>query len=1169
MRLSRIKLAGFKSFVDPTTLDLPSNLVGIVGPNGCGKSNTIDAVRWVMGESSAKHLRGDSMEDVIFSGSSSRKPVGQASIELVFDNSSGKLGGAYAQYAEIAVKRRVSRDGQSQYFLNGARCRRRDITDIFLGTGLGPRSYAIIEQGMISRLIEARPEDLRIYLEEAAGISKYRERRRETENRIRHARENLERLEDVREEVAKQLRHLEKQAEVADKYKKLREEERQAKGELLVLRLKALQEEAARREAEVNEQTLALEQAIAEQRHVEAGLESQRQSLSQANETLNMVQGHYYKLGADISATEQSIRMQTELSARRTQEREEARASLSSIDAHLQEDQQRLESLSQELAKLQPEQEQHFQRLEAVKAALQSAEEAMAAWQQRWDVFTQQAAEPAQTAQVQGARMEYLERQLQSLKQRNERLSQEAQTLGQGDLEPAIYERQQALKAAQAEHQKAESKLQAAGELVAQRRDEQQQKTQALEEQRRELQVSQGRLSSLEALQQAALGKETGALGSWLQAKQLDGAARLGETLDVESGWESAVETVLGPYLEALCVDQLGDALSADPDALPEANVTLLLAGQSKDSASSPAHSLAAKVRSPHRLSHLLAGIRCVDSLAEAMGWQGRLGAGESVITPQGIWLGQHWVRITRQKDSRSGTLAREKEIRSLKTHIQQLQAKVEQGQDELDQNRAQQQQAEQDVEAQQNAVNTHYRQVSELSSELQSLKARSEQLRSRRSQIEAEQAELAEQRAQETQALKSATSERNTALTLMEQFSLERSQLESEREQLRTELNQQRQVMQAQRDRQHEVALRIQSLQTGMQGTEAGIGRMQAQREQLQGQLERLEAAILEAGEPLQDLQAQLQEQVAARAGMEDELLAARQGVETLEGQLREADQKRLQLEQQASTIRSRADEKRMAWQEVNVRHQTGREQLLEMALDYDTLLEGLEASASADEWQARVDGLAQRIQRLGPINLAAIDEFKEHSERKAYLDAQHDDLISALETLEQAIARIDRETRSRFQETFDLVNTQLGEKFPRLFGGGHAHLEMTGDDLLTTGVAVMARPPGKRLTTIHLMSGGEKALTAVAMVFAIFELNPAPFCMLDEVDAPLDEANVGRFCALVKDMSQSVQFIYITHNKTTMEMADQLIGVTMREPGVSRLVTVDVDEAAKMATA
>ncbi|MBM4230858.1 MAG: chromosome segregation protein SMC, partial [Gammaproteobacteria bacterium] len=439
MRLTKIKLAGFKSFVDPTSVTFPSNLTGVVGPNGCGKSNVIDAVRWVMGELSAKHLRGDSMADVVFNGSSARKPVGKASVELVFDNSDGKIGGAYAAFNEVALRREVTRDGVSAYFINGARCRRKDITQLFLGTGLGSRSYAIIEQGMISRVIEAKADDMRAFVEEAAGISKYKERRKETESRIADTRENLERLQDLRDEIDKQIRHLQRQATAARRYQELKQRERRLTAELLALRLRDLDSGAEVQDSAVREKELAMQAALADLRSAEAAIETQRAFHAEQNDAVSQVQARYYGVGADISRTEQQIQFARETRETKRRDLAQSRTTLEALAVQITRDEQELVTIRDELARLAPEIERARHAEGDAASHLESAEHAQAEWQRQWESFNQELGTANQTVQVERARIEQLENQLRRLRSQRDRLDVERDALLQQEVQGQLF----------------------------------------------------------------------------------------------------------------------------------------------------------------------------------------------------------------------------------------------------------------------------------------------------------------------------------------------------------------------------------------------------------------------------------------------------------------------------------------------------------------------------------------------------------------------------------------------------------------------------------------------------------------------------------------------------------------------------------------------------------
>ncbi|NLO80265.1 MAG: chromosome segregation protein SMC [Xanthomonadaceae bacterium] len=1166
MRLTKIKLAGFKSFVDPTTVVLPGQLIGIVGPNGCGKSNIIDCVRWVMGESSAKHLRGESMADVIFNGSASRKPVSQASVELLFDNRDGGLGGQYAAYAEISVKRTINRDGQSAYYLNGARCRRRDIMDIFLGTGLGPRSYAIIEQGMISRVVEAKPEELRTYLEEAAGISLYKERRRETERRMRDTQENLSRLDDVREEVGKQLERLQRQAETAERYKVLKAEERILRGQLIALRMRALQEEIATLEQILRERETAVEAALARQRQVERDIETVRSQHSDGVDALNEIQGRYYAVGSEIARLEQQIAHQRELREKQADELARTVEALQELEQSIAGDRGRLVELERRLAELEPELELVRDREDEAAAALDEAQEALDAWQQEWEEFNRAAAEPARTAQVEKARIEQLERRGQELLWRQERLQRAQDEVDLPTLEEEIAQ----LSANETEWRDQLALLDAQLEELQQRydelRDQQDERRGELDDLRGELQALQGRLASLETLQHAALGQDDGPLTRWLQERGWDGRERLAQCLEVEPGWERAVEVLLGQALQAVVVDDLA-AAEAVLEQLPNGTVTVL-ADQAPSTPPESPELLLSKVRGQGPLAELLAGVNCAQDLAAAQRLRARLAPGESVVTPDGLWLGRGWARM-HAADGDGGVLVREREITALRERAALLQETIEAAEHALEGIAAALQDCEDQRDERQEERNEQARRLASLQARLEARQSRLEELRRRRLQIDEELAELAQEIRQGEEEVRQARERLQAALERGARLEEARERLQEARTELTARLDECRHRLQAERDRRHELALQQESAATTKRALEEALQRMQQQLQRASARRQELEAQLKELEAPGEDLERQRETLLQERLEVEAALASARAAQAECEQRLRELDLGRLEAERKVQALREELESGRLKLQELKVRRQAEHERLLELGLDGDQLLAQLPAEASEAEWQQRLEQLQARIARLGPINLAAIDECQALQERATYLERQYAALTEALATLEAAIRKIDRETRQRFKETYDKVNAGMRRIFPRLFGGGEGYLELTGDDLLETGVTIMARPPGKRITNIHLLSGGEKALTAVALVFAIFELNPSPFCMLDEVDAPLDEANVGRFCDLLVEMSSRVQFIFITHNKTTMQIADHLQGVTMHEPGVSRLVSVDVNDAIRLASA
>jgi len=1167
MRLSKIKLAGFKSFVDPTTIPFPTNLVGVVGPNGCGKSNVIDAVRWVMGESSASRLRGDSITDVIFNGSSARKPIGAAAVELHFDNSDSTLDGQYAKYAEIAIRREVSRDGISSYYLNGARCRRKDITGVFLGTGLGPRSYSIIEQGMISRLIEAKPEEMRVFIEEAAGISKYKERRRETSNRIKHTKENIERLMDVLDEVEKQIKHLDRQAKQAERYGRMKNDERQLHAELLALRLRTLDESIGEANTLMSEKQTALEAVIAEQRSLEAKLERARGEQAECSESFNAVQARYYKAGSEIARLEQSIEHAHELRERQQKDLEQAVSSAQEISAHIDQDKSEIAQLEMTLNELVPGLEQARLQEESSQSSLDRAEQALAEWQEQWDSTSSEFSGSEQTQNVESTRVEQLESRLASLTERRRKLAD----AGNGDDAQQLTATVEALAADEQRKRQTRDDFDRALEEVADKirtlREQDLKLSRLVDERTTELRSVESRFASVDAVQKAALGEANENIQSWLDAADLGDAARLAQSLEVEDGWERAVETVLGDYLQAVCVSDVTQAVASLTE-LRAGELTLLESDEQRSGADANASTLASKVtKAPAGVFDLLATVRLADSLESALSIREQIGDAGSVITRDGVWISTSWLRVKRDKDSSSSVLGREHELRRLKEQLRELQARCDSTKKLQKDGRTRLGQLEERREKLQGEAATLMSEYSDLKTRLESARYQMEQAESRRKEIAEENLLIDQEQAAAEEQLKASRQRSQEAQARLQELGTSRSSLAAQREELRAELSRVREQASQDRKSAQTMAIQFESRRTSKDSAAENLKRMHMQFEQYGRRQTEIREQLDRGEQPLKEKSAELEQLLEVRVSVESELTAARKQVEEVEARLREFDQNRMKIDQSAEEARTAVGEANLALRELRVRREGVAEQFTKTELELESVLQGTDESANIADWEERLEKLRARIDRLGPINLAAIDEFKEQSERKEYLDSQLADLNDALSTLESAIRKIDRETRSRFRETFEKVDAGFKRLFPKLFGGGHAYLELTGDDLLSAGVTVMARPPGKRNSTIHLLSGGEKALTAVALVFAIFELNPAPFCMLDEVDAPLDDANVIRFCNIVREMSDRVQFIFITHNKVTMELSRQLTGVTMQEPGVSRLVSVDLDEAVRLA--
>ncbi len=1166
MRLCNIKLSGFKSFVDPTNLIIPGSLVGVVGPNGCGKSNIIDAVTWVMGESSAKHLRGESMTDVIFSGSSARQPVGQASVELVFDNTEKKLGGQYASYNEISVKRTINRDAVSTYYLNGARCRRRDITAIFLGTGLGPRSYAIIEQGMISRLIDAKPEELRIYIEEAAGISKYRERRRETENRIKHTKENIERLTDIREELEKQLNHLQRQAKAAERYKNLKQEQRKVSSELLALNWRDLNKEMSSLKEGAGNRENAVEASLAKVRETEAEIEKQREALRESNQHFNNMQSEYYKVGSDISSYEQKLQHTREKITTIESELEKVRRThIDTVKQHEQ-DKEEYEKLQIELTNLEPKLSGSRNESNKAYEILNHAEEAMQSWQSEWDSFNESYSEFTRQGQVDKTRLEHLEFGLGELAERRIYLEQEVSKFEQSELNNTIEALSKSL-VSEEEKQRVLTKEYAEKQnFVKDYREKIRTLSTKLNAARQEFQSLKGRLTSLETLQQSVL-ENNQELNDWLIENNLDQNQRLSQTIKINPKWTHALETVIATHLHDICIDNLDSYINKLESAPGKFGLMNTNSASDKSTEAKPYPRLIEQITTDVRIPSILENIYLADSLEQAINILPNLSSGQSIVTEKGTWLSHDWVIVNNINDANDSVLNREEEISSLKLDLVKREDEIISFESELKTTEENLEQVEAVLNEQQTLTSKQQQSISDIREKLASTQTEAEQLSIRHQEYLEELSENIEQAESDKSEIDTIKQRLESVEEDNKQFQQQREELSNIREKHRESLNAARNSWQETHNESHGIALQLESYSSRRASYEQAIKRNDIQVSHLANRISELEKNLSDNQFPVKELQDKIEACLKDKVIAEKNLGDARANVQAIEANMRELEQSRHKFEADLEGLRADLEKARLAVNSCQVRLETVEEKLGAEDHNAKELLESMEEGANQGDWTAQLEALDRKITRLGPINLAAIDEFTQNSERKTYLDSQHKDLIDALTTLENAIAKIDKETRTRFKETFDELNKNIKEMFPILFGGGHAYLELTGDDLLQTGVAIMARPPGKKNSSIHLLSGGEKALTAVSLVFSIFKLNPAPFCILDEVDAPLDDTNVGRFSNLVKSMSNEVQFIFITHNKITMEIANQLLGVTMHEPGVSRLVSVDMDEAIEMA--
>ncbi len=1170
MRINRIKLAGFKSFVDPTSISVPGNLTGIVGPNGCGKSNIIDALMWVMGESSAKHLRGDSMADVIFNGSNTRKPVSQAMTEIIFDNSDGTLGGQYAGFGEISVKRTIARDGISSYFLNGARCRRKDITNVFLGTGIGARGYSIIEQGTISRVIEAKPEELRAFLEEAAGISKYKERRRETETRMRHANENIERLTDIRDELGKQLSHLQRQARAAERYQLLKTDERRLNARGLAVRWRALDTDRQRSQRDAEQRATELEAEVARLRSVEAEQVAAREAHNGATESFNAVQSEFYAHSADISRLEQALKHADEREQSLARDLEAGRRTQDELTRGMAIDATQLESsvarmreVEPQLARLQGDAQASAETMKAVEVRLEQ-------WQHEWDAFNRQHTTLAQREHGAQVRLEALLSALAAAENRTRALDAEVEKHVTTDLVARIDQLRAELQVAENHKGQLSTARNALRANLSQSRGANQALGAALHEHQILLEEQRGRLASLRALQEAAYGDDQEAIEAFCHNHGIDDLTRLAEYVDIEAGWERALEVALRIPLGAICGQQLiGRIATGSASALAAASVTVIEMSATATAATQGVdpRRLATKVRSRVDLGPLLDNIYVADDLAAASALRTEIPAAALVVLADGTLLGHNWLQRPGRGAQSEGILARERQLAELAARVEMHDEQTANLRAQLAQAQQRQRDTETDEQSTSEQLETLLAETARQRDELSRLEAECQRRQARAADVAAELERLALSHAEQRETIELLRQERVQAEREMNQHADQREALAETRNSVQRELDEVRLRWREVRDQAHGLELNLEQLRARrLTLEEAGQRNAQALAQASQ-RCAGIETAIAAAVPPRAEMGTALEAALAARLAADHRLTSARQALNALDDTMRQATSTKSAIEQAIAEKQQRLEQARLDQRALEVRQQELMSRFAQTGEEFETVTAALGENDDEAAVQLELESVASRIARLGPINLAAIEEFTQLSERKDYLDKQNADLTEALDTLLEAIRKIDRETRTRFKETFDKVNNGLQAMFPVLFGGGHAYLEMTGDDLLETGVTVMARPPGKRNSNIHLLSGGEKALTALAFVFSIFELNPAPFCLLDEVDAPLDDSNVVRLTEMLQSMAKNVQFIYVTHNKITMEIAEQLIGVTMQEAGVSRLVSVNMEEAVQLA--
>ena len=1164
MRLTHLKLAGFKSFVDPTTLHIHGQRVGVVGPNGCGKSNVMESVRWVLGESSAKELRGDSLDAVIFNGSANRKAISRASVELVFDNSLGHASGEWSQYAEIAVKRVIERDKGSSYYINNTAVRRRDVADLFLGTGLGGRAYAIIGQNTISRIVEAKPEEFRVFLEEAAGISKYKERRRETELRLRDTRENLTRVEDIRSELGKQISRLEAQALVTEQYHQLQALLKNTQGALWLLKKREAASGWEKSQRHTEKLANELESQMAALRKTESLLETLRQQHFASTEAVQAAQGQYYEANAEVSNLETQVKHTQEardrLSLQLTQIEEQiTKAEQLTITLHSQ-----LEALTQEAHEAESQAGVSNTQLVDAQTLLPQAESAYSTSQKNHADAQKALSDAEQNIRIETTNIEHLTHSLQELNHRIEKLTSEQSNMNLPE-EAALDQKQTELNVLKAENEKLNQEIsqnrvseQAQLELIKTAREQQ-----LVDE--RELAQINAQISSLSKIQ-AALGHED-KLDDWLQNNQLSQSDRIWQHLAIEKGWEVALESVLGARLNAILKSGALTPSHRPPSALviAEGADSSASIGVSKHGWRSMFDILDVKESNLKGLfADWLSGVYLLEGTETPELERKKLSPHECLVTVDGDIYKRHSLAIYAAQSAIHGVLERRRELDELNKKQPDKQAKLEKSALDLAKTEQDLQQSRQHLQERQRQLNEQVQRQHQLNIDVQRLTQQRQHVLDRKAAIEAELVQIREKVAttqaviQEKQAALAETSNSLAALQAAREQTFEvRRNAEAALNEARNQLQFAEKLTQEKLFNNKLILNSINELKSKIQlNSEEKISFSNKKKET---------DSLLDAAK-MEGLKANLEAAINRKQLKETALSSARDAMAVAESDLQANERNRMQNEQVLHPLRDKLEQARLQEQQARLHFEQCQTELSSLNLDESALSEELGAASKVSAFEEKSLYIQGQIDTLGAVNLAAIQELQSEQERKTYLDSQALDLEEAINTLEDAIRRIDKETRSRLQQTYDEANRHFGELFKDLFAGGQARLELLGDEILDTGVQVFAQPPGKKNSTIHLLSGGEKALTALALVFALFKLNPAPFCLMDEVDAPLDDSNTDRFCAMVKKMSERTQFLFVTHNKITMEMAQQLVGVTMQESGVSRVVEVDMEAAMQM---
>ncbi|RLZ07940.1 chromosome segregation protein SMC [Acinetobacter sp. 2JN-4] len=1157
MRLSSLKLSGFKSFADSTTLHFKANRTAVVGPNGCGKSNVIDAIRWVMGESSARQLRGGSMQDVIFTGTSKRKPVGVASVELRFDNTYGKLGGAYNAYNELAVRRQVTREGKSEYFLNGTRCRRRDITDIFLGTGLGPRSYAVIEQGMINRLVDAKPEEMRVFIEEAAGVSRYQARRRETLQHLEHTEQNLARLDDIAAELKSQLRTLKRQSEAAIQYKTLETQIRTLKIEILSFQA---------------DQSHKLQQEYTLQ-------------MTELGESFKLVRSESHTIEHDLEATSALFQRLIQQSSPLQQEWQQAEKKLAELKMTLEQKQGLFQQNSSSLAQLEQQKAQSKERLQlselqvetlttqfdeqnealiGLEQQTQSSEQNLSDLQAQHKQAQQQFEQLKSQVDKQQQQKLQMAAQIEQLTKNVSRIEQQKQTLQtqtsqiraqvQHDEQAPLQQHQQQL---QQEIVALETAIEQLQQRVLTQQDQQQLSKTDLQTLKTDIQVLLAEQKNLNQL----MAKQS--------PKQHQDAVRLMQNLRLTAQGKAhaaIIEKFLAKWLQAYLLDDEQSFQEGVARQLRNPSQPPFDKGLAKHGFSSPLFQRGVRgdlqylsdwIESPQ--SSLWSNVAVAENLALALDHQKDLNPAQSILTLDGYHVGADWViGLLYDEDSQTaqGLLSHQVRLEEIEQQLAEHQPQLSALEHQFSQQQHVLQQQQQTAQQQQQHLKQKQKELQQLDVEIAKLQSTAQAFVLQQQQLADQLKQLDVQLEEDAMQRDDLEIDLHALAIKLEAVLPNYKTLQFQVENLTEQLDEQQQhLTQQQQQREH---LRRQTAQASQQIEllEKDISFLKTQYRQIIEQIEQAKKFVDPIQLELPNLESQFQEQLQQTEKLQKTWSEWQLELNQVQEKQQQLTEQRHLAQQKDEQVREQLEQKRLAWQAAK----SDREHYLEQLKAHnseplsDVLIE-------IKDHQQKLEKAQQQFEKIGAVNLAASQEYEEVSQRFDELSHQMQDLQNTVTQLKDAMKSIDQETRKLFMSTFDQVNQELQLLFPKVFGGGEATLSLEDD--WQSGVKLMARPPGKRNSSLALLSGGEKTLTAMALVFAIFRLNPAPFCVLDEVDAPLDDANVQRYCNLVKELSEQVQFIYITHNKLAMTMATDLLGVTMPEPGTSKLVTVDLEQA------